>query len=56
MLLWATSRLNSTALGQVHLGNDRNVGGIKNGRIFKRLIFSFRDREQNHPQIFAELI
>src|SRR5579863_6981678 len=41
---------------QVHLGDDRDVGAVEDGRVFQRLILAFRDREKDQTKIFAEII
>ena len=43
-------------LGQIHLGDERHIGAVEDGRILQRLVFAFRGREQDEAEFFAEII
>ena len=42
--------------GQVHFGDDGNVGGVEDGWIFQRLVFAFGDRKQDQAEILAQIV
>src|SRR6202023_2082394 len=43
-------------LGQVHLGDDGNIGGIENGGVFQRLILALGCRPQKEPQLLSQVV
>jgi hypothetical protein len=43
-------------LGQIHLGDDRDIGAVEDGWILQRLVFTFRGGEQDEAEFFAEVI
>ena len=42
--------------GQIHFGNDRDIGAVEDGRVLQRLVFAFGRREQDEAEFFAEVI
>jgi hypothetical protein len=42
--------------GQVHLGDDGDVGGVEDGRVFERFVFSFGDGKKHQAEIFAQVV
>jgi hypothetical protein len=43
-------------LGQIHLGDDRHIGAVEDGRILQRLVFAFPGGEQDAAEFFGEII
>ena len=56
MLRFGGGEIEFDGFGQIHLGDDGDVGGVEDGRIFERLVFAFGDRQQDQPQILAQIV
>ena len=39
-------------LGQIHLGDYRDIGAVENGWVLERFVLAFSDGDKNQPQVF----
>ena len=42
--------------GDVGLGDDRDVRGVERERVLERFVLAFRYRQQNQPEILAQIV
>jgi hypothetical protein len=56
VLACAACPIDFDGIGQIDLGDHRDVRAIKDRGIFERLVFALCGRYQHQPQFFAQIL